>query len=251
MRKASWVLVVLLALVASSCRKKTWSEYYQLDGQQSVLVARDGEGAYESPEMDKIITALNAAPENVKEHDQALALAARLSAARDRVKAERAAVKDTVVTGAPPVMPSTTDLPSTDTPPPPPTEPVADAVDAGPSFPAMGMSLETFTAAFGKCFTAGPAVTTQDGKPAASQQVKAEPDCFARYAAGEKATSEVLFVFANGKLTGTRITERTEKSETVKVPAKQTEPIILDAGVVGVLAIPGMPTAAPEPEKKP
>jgi hypothetical protein len=250
MRKASWVLVVLLSLVGSSCRKKTWAPYYQLDGQQSVLVARDGEGAYESPEMDTIITALNAAPENAKEREQALALATRLSAARDRVKAERAAVQDTVVVGAAPVMEQRREVPTPKAPPPAPTQPTAEAIDAGPSYPAAGMSLEAFTTAFGTCFTAGPAVKTREGKSATSQQVKPEAACLSRYAAGEKATSEVLFLFADGKLVGTRITERTQKSETITVPPKQTEPIIIDAGVVGVLVIPGMPTAAPEPEPK-
>lgn len=248
MRKASWLFLVLVALSASSCRKKTWAEFYQLDGQQSVLVARDGEGAYESEDMDRIIAALQAAPENARERDQAVALAAKLTAERDRLKAARAALQNTVVTGTSPTFVPSLPTPRND---PSPTEnaPVEDA-GTGPSTPQVGMTEAEFVAAFGKCFSSGPAVSTPDNKTAPSQKLNDDPKCRALHAPAEKAETEVLFVFAGGKLSGTRMMDIVDAGMTItKVPPKQTEPIVVDAGTVQYLEVPGMPSQ-PAPEKK-
>ncbi|MFO0595804.1 MAG: hypothetical protein U0228_10880 [Myxococcaceae bacterium] len=220
--RVALVLVFLASLLWSGCRKHTWQPYYQLDGQQQVLVARDGDSGYLSDEMAEVIAALRAAPENTREHDQALALAARLEAERARVTAERK--RDTPVA----VVPTAATPPALDPPkPPPPPDEGVDAATA-PTEPFQGMTEEEFVKAFGACFSSGPADHGPDGGVATSQLVKNTPECRKRWG---KPEGETAWLFLKeGGLLGSRTTVTT------------TTTVVVDAG-------PPPPPPAPDPSK--
>lgn len=254
MRNASLLVFVLLAVVSSSCRKKTYAAYYQLDGQQSVLVARDGDAAYESPEMEQIIAGLNAVPDDAREKEQAIALVTKLNAERARVKAARDAIVNTTTTGTSPAPTPSPAFPPGETQLPPPTNndaPAADA-DAGvvyPEKPVGGMSEADFVAAFGKCFGKGADSTTQDGQKATAQVLKSDSACVAKFAPGT-TNAEVVYLFVKDRLWGSRSTEtRDAGSTTTRDPPTPPPPLVIDAGTVTGIYIPGTPTEPVEPPK--
>lgn len=191
------VLVVGLGLASTGCRKQTWQPYYQLDGQQQVLVAREGDSAYLSDEMTDVIAGLKAAPENARERDQAFALASKLEAERARVKSEREGPANTPKPVETAVAPPVLVLPK----PPPEADPV-DGGPAAPLEPVAGMSEDDFLKNFGACFSAGGAVPGPDGGAGSSQVVKDTPECRKRFGKPEGTTSW-LFV-KEGGLYGSR-----------------------------------------------
>jgi hypothetical protein len=81
---------VVLVASLSGCRKKSNPAFYQLESEQSVLLARDGDDAFASPELAAVLTKLEAFPEDALEKPRAEALVVKLKAGQARVKAERA-----------------------------------------------------------------------------------------------------------------------------------------------------------------
>jgi hypothetical protein len=234
-RTASLLVVCLLsAALLEGCRRKSWNTYYQLDGQQQVAIARDGDDAYVGEEMNGIIAALRAAPADSKEYEQALKLADKLTAEQQRVQAELDAKKK-VAAVPPPPNPVAPAFPTVAAPAPAPA-PSGDA-DAGDDEPFFGMSEADFLKAFGKCFTPGPDTTGPDGGAATSQLAKNEPAC-ARFNTPGAETSYV-FLKASG-LWGsvTKTAPRLEKVTTPPGPAQMVA--TADAGE-RIMTIPGAP----------
>ncbi len=215
------VCCLALALVSSSCRKKTYEAFYKLEAQQSSLISNDGDDAYLSPEMDVVLAGLAAVPENAREKERADALLAKLTAEKQRVQAERAAPPPTPSEpAAPPPLIATVE--------PVKPAPVAAAegpVDAGPPQPFAGMSEKAFLAAFGACFSSGPATTTQDGGAATGQVVKNDADCIKRFGTAGATTT---FLFTSAGLIGKRTETTSETKKEVKpeptAAPKPTEP---------------------------
>lgn len=222
-----------LLMVGSSCRKSTWTPYYALDGQQQVLLAREGDDGYLSPEMDGIIAGLRAAPENAREREQALKLADQLSAAQEKLRAQRAATAKVEPT------PEPRRKWETEEPRPAPAAPTAqEDVDAGQLEPWAGMSEEEFIKLFGSCFSGGPASVGPDGGAATTRLVTADPACVARFGTAGKETE---YLFLKDGLWGSRSRTRTLVPPTeAQTP---TAPRLITAADAGerILTIPGAP----------
>lgn len=229
------LVVCLLALVAlPGCKKKSWPTYYQLDGQQQVLLARDGEPAYLGEEMAGIIAALRAAPPDCREFEQATKLADKLAAEQARVKSAEDA-KKAVVAKPPPPLPRPAVDPFKPLPPAPVDAGVA--VAALPDEPYAGMSEADFLKAFGKCFTPGPATSAPDGGAATTQLVKNDPACTKWGPPG----NETSYVFvAKSGLWGSL----TRPPPTLqKVPVPPEPPKLVAAADAGerIITLPGAP----------
>ena len=153
--RASLLLCVLTFLLVSGCKKKSSPEFYRLESDQSVLVSRDGDDAWVSPEMAAIVTGLEGLAENVAEKPRALDLIAKINAEKARVLAERSQA---------PTPPPTVDpfAGRQFGEPPPESEPLPDAptdlVDAGLAAvePWNGMPEPLFVTRYGTCFTMRP-----------------------------------------------------------------------------------------------
>jgi hypothetical protein len=226
-----------LAVLSSSCRKKTYAEFYKLETEQSSLISRDGDDAYLSPEMETIIAGLNAVPDNAREYERARELSSKLQIEQQRMRAEReaAVVKPTEVDTSPPVpMPAAVVVPV--------DAPVAAAADAGPSQPYGGMPEKDFVAAFGSCFRAGAAVPGEDGGAASTQVVIDRSDCTKRFGQAG-ATTSYIFGSANG-LQGkrTEIVTETKTEKTVVTGTPPSPPAPEGAGTIFRV------TGAPVPE---
>src|SRR6185436_1608185 len=89
MRAAAVALSVCLLL--SGCRKKSAREYYRLESDYSVLVSRDGDAAYDEPELATIIEGLNAIPADALERPKAEALLATIATETLRVRKDKPA----------------------------------------------------------------------------------------------------------------------------------------------------------------
>lgn len=186
---------VLLCAALTGCKKKTATEFYRLEGEHSVLVTREGDAAYETTEMENIITGLRAIPADTVEKPRAEQLLGAIAAEQARVQREKAAV---VV--APP--PSGTDdvnarfaaiKAQRDAQQAAP-EPVA-AVDAGPQVPTepyKGMTEADFIKAFGACYERGAPVTIADGGLSTSMKLRADKKCQGQYGT-PGATTRWLF----------------------------------------------------------
>jgi hypothetical protein len=90
-RPGRWgrLLLVLLFALTASCRQKSYTPFYDLEGRQARLVMH-GDDGYVSDELDPILAGLDAVPEGCPEKPRAVALSAELKAGRARVVAERA-----------------------------------------------------------------------------------------------------------------------------------------------------------------
>lgn len=224
------VLWLVPTLLLSACKKSS-PEFYKLESQQSLLVAREGDDAWVNPEMDAIVQSLQAIPENAIEQPRAAALIAKVAAEQARVRAERAKPPP-----PPPVDPFADRYPAPSpervAPPQAPTESAEDpsAQDAGstPTQPWPGVDEKTFVAVFGNCFSAGPKATLPDGKPASSYVLATSPDCQKQHGGAKGAVTSYLFTEKG--LWG-RATQTTE---------------VRDAGTI-VIPGPPAPPAPPEP----
>lgn len=215
MRRFALALCLVLSLL--SCRKKTSAEFYRVDGEIQVLVAKEGDDAWVSAEMQALEQQLQAIPADVVEAPKVQALLAKLQAERGRVKAERdaeQAERDTANAAA-----AAANAPAAAEPTEPdPAQPTGDgddanAADAGPPadpVPTLGMPEADFLARFGACVTAGPAVAVPGGLKGASQVVSADAQCQKRLGEAGVKTS---FVFVDGKLHG----KQTETPGTVQL----------------------------------
>lgn len=193
-RLALTFLFLAGALVVSGC-KKQWAPFYQLDAEQQILVAREGEPGYLTEDMARIIAALEAVPANAREREQALALASKLKSEVARVKAEDDAAR--AKKARPVVLPP---APVAFIPPPVVAAPPPDA-GAALTEPYSGMTEAQFLAAFGtECFRAGPPENGPDGGPATTQLVLDRSKCIERFGTPGRETRYLFY--KNGGLWG-------------------------------------------------
>lgn len=212
-----FALISLCLLISfAGCRKKTSPEFFKLESAQSVLISRDGDDAYVSPEMDAIIEGLSAIPENAREKERAVELVQRLSSEKARVVAERAPKPP------PPPRPDPfagRNLNPTPVEPPPVVE--EEPVDAGPpSEPWTGMDEATFKKLFGQCFSPGPKTELPNGTPATTQVLVSKPECQKSLGARGATTS---YLFVDGGVWG-KVTETFVKLDAGQPPAPPPPP---------------------------
>ncbi len=146
----SMLLLCCLATM-SSCKPKSYPRYYELEAEQSVLIAQEGDEAYVAPKMASILAELDAVPDNAREKAKARALVATLSEAQSRVKREREARAAEVAAAAKPQAPSRG----------PWGDPRAggglpEPVERRKAVPAIGMAEASFSEYYGNCFSRGP-----------------------------------------------------------------------------------------------
>jgi hypothetical protein len=220
------LLCVSTALLMSGCRKKSNPEFYKLEADQSILVARDGDDAWVSPEMDVVLRGLQAIPEDSVEGPRAAALAAKVATEQARVKAEQAPKP----AAAPPPDPFAGRVAEPAPAPAPPAEGGATGeVDAGEiTLPFPGMDEKAFVARFGSCFSAGKPVPLPDGKVASSYVIGSSAACQKQFGS---ATGVAMYLFTEKGLWG-KATETTQ---------------IIDAGMITLPAPPAPPQPAPPP----
>lgn len=232
MRRLAILLLGLLAV--SGCRKKMAPEFYELESNYSIMVARDGDDAYASPDMDAVLAGLQKIPADTVEGPKAAALVATITAEKARVAREAKEAADALAAAAKIPEPP---APGPSLFPPPPSEP-APAVDAGPGAPPkpyQGMPMADFLKYYGECFVPGPARTIPGNPEGVSQQLKGDRKCRAEYNAVDPRTS-VFFVFVKDGLVG-QITE-TAPAQPEK---KAAPPPAVDAGNQTFLVVPGAP----------
>jgi hypothetical protein len=219
----------LMLVLLPGCRKKTYPPFFSLDSQAAVLVAREGDDAYVSEDMDAILRGLDAVPEDAREKERAVALTVSFRAERARVQRERV-VEPTAV--APVVQPPAF-RPELRAESPSAEAVDAAVVDAGPPEPYAGMPLTAFLAYFGSCFSAGPD-TTLEGQSVSTQRLNEQPECQRRHGANGEQTS---YVFVDGKVWGKR-SVRTVDAGTPRAlsPTSNSE----DAAI-RILTVPGAP----------
>lgn len=234
------LLLCVVGLLGSGCRKKSSREYYKLEADQSILVSQDGDDAWVSPEMTAIVSGLQAIPEDTLEKPKAVALLATIAAEQARVTAERVEPPK-----GPAVDPFEGRVGSTGTatatavvePLPEPPETANDAgVMPDPTQPWARMDEKFFVARFGKCFSPGPSMPTSAGGMATSQVLSSTAECQKRFGSAGAVTS---FLFTDKGLTE-KITESTVVLDggSVTIPGRQ--PPTPDPGPP-VLTIPGAP----------
>lgn len=232
MRRLAILLLGLLAV--SGCRKKMAPEFYELESNYSIMVARDGDDAYASPDMDAVLAGLQKIPADTVEGPKAAALVATITAEKARVAREAKEAADALAAAARPPEPP---APGPSLFPPPPSEPTP-AVDAGPGAPPkpyQGMPMEEFQKYYGECFEAGPAKTIPGNPEGVSLRVKDSRTCRAQYNAVDPRTS-VFAVFVNGRFVG----QLTENAPVVT--EKKGPPLVaVDAGSKAFLLVPGAP----------
>ena len=217
------IVLLCLLLALPGCRKKTSAEFYRLESDQSILIARDGDDAYVSEEMTAIVTGLDAVSEDTIEKPRATALVTTLRAEQARVALERAPKEK----GPPPPDPFAGRFQQPTAAPEPEAEvPGAVTTDAGALDLVAGMDEKTFVSLFGKCFAPGPAAKIADGGAATTQVVGSSEACVKKHGAPGAVTS---YLFTREGYWG--------KSE--------TRMVTLDAGVVFVPPPP--PTTVREP----
>ncbi len=199
------VLVLCVALLfVTGCRKKSVPEFYALESSAGLLVNRGGDDAWTSPEMDAVVTGLQAIPSGSLEAPRAAELLAKINAERARLAvetSERDRLQKERASRPPPSLAVFDARPA-------PVE-VAEPVDAGPPpepKPTAGMPLAEFSKLFGACFKAGPPLEIPGAQKASSQLVLDTPPCRKRFGTREGDTS---YVFADGKFAGTRTSKST------------------------------------------
>lgn len=210
------VLVLCVAMLAvTGCPRRSAPEFYALESNAGLLVDRGGDDAWLSPEMDAVVTGLQAIPPRALEADRAVALLAKITTERTRLAAERAE-KDRLQQEID-ARPRPTLAPFVAAPPVPTA---VEPIDAGPPpepKPTPGMPLEAFLKLFGACFKDGPPLEIPGAQKSTSQLVLDTQVCRKKFGTSEGETS---YLFAEGKFVGTR----TAMSSTT------TTVTVLDAG---------------------
>lgn len=206
------LVVVLLCLAAAlpGCRKKSAPQFYQLESTWSIMVARDGDDAYQDPVMDQVVTGLEQIPPDAIEGPKASELLAKIAGERARLAAEKAAAEKLEAAAAT----ERASLPSLFEPPAaaPAADPAAAraAVDAGPPRPFSGMTREAFQKAWGDCTEAAGELEVPGLGAMTGFAVQDRYACRQRLGVPEDARH--VFLFKDGKL-------KVERTEKVQPPA--------------------------------
>ncbi len=228
--RAALITCLLLSLTLSGCKKKTSAEFYRFEGEHSVLVSREGDDAYESPEMDEVLAGLRAIPEDALEKPRAVALVATIVSEQARVKAEQlkaaAAAAPDDVNARFEALKSARVVEELAA-----TEADAGAQAAGVIEPTKGMSEAEFLKAFGACFSRGEPFTMPDGGTATTQLLRDDAKCQAQHGTPGASTR---WLFVSGGLFAKLVETSSSKSS--------TSTSVVDAGR------PAPPPPPPEPE---
>jgi hypothetical protein len=236
MSRFVWCLVLVLC----ACRAKTAPEFYALESEATILVDRDGDDAYVSPEMKDVLARLQKISPRAIEGPRAAELIARLEAGRARLEAaqlERQRLASAVAERAARTEPVR--FPSA--PLPAPSIDAGSGVDAGrpDAMPTHGMPINEFAKQFGACFRDGPEVEIQGLKKASTKIVMDTEACRKKFGRGEGETS---YVFDEGKFAGTRHIQTTttvvDAGRAPAAPAPSQEPDF-------VIRVPGQPLPTP------
>jgi hypothetical protein len=197
MRSISLLFLVIVLASASGCRKKSAPQFFEAERRHQSLVARDGDDAYLSLDMDGVLDLLRQVPADAVEAARAQELAKTIQAAQARVRAEREAEGK-----APP--PAEEYVRADEG-----SEPVAPREETplpidGP--PPGGMPEADFTARYQGCVT-GPKEIPVDVPPgkAPAYAVRETPECQKKLF----VTGNVQFFFLEKRLAG-RVVTRTE-----------------------------------------
>ncbi len=233
------VLVVLvLGLGLSGCRKKTAREFYDLESRATILETRDGEEGLLSDEMTGIVTALKAIPPDTVEGPKARELSSNLEANRQRVMKERADAAAALAQSAaaarlPPPVEVTR-----------PVEPKTEVVgtpDAGPARPWANMTLAEFQERFGTCMEGvGEKDIPGKGRMQAWEVIRT-PTCILKYGIANEDTHH-FFLFQNGRLAEERTEQRTitiidaGRAPAVAQPEAPPMPYVMGMPVAGAEA---------------
>lgn len=217
-------LLCLGALALAGCRKKTAPEYYGWESNYSILVARDGDDAYASPDMDAIVAGLAKIPADTLEGPKAAALSAKIAGERARIAAEKeAATPPPTKEWVPPATTTTAVVKPPDKPP----------EDAGaPTAPWAGMAKAEFVALFGACMKEGKKANVPGLGEVETYVVQKTGDCEKKYGSNQPDT-DTVFLFAKDRLAGQRYETKTQ--------------VVVDAGVLPVLVDAGLPPPAEAP----
>ncbi len=230
-----FLLFLGVLFLGLSCRKQSSAEFYRLEADYSILVAREGDDAYGTGQMERILNGLENVPAEALEGPRAVALVATIKAEQERVRAERLP--------APPVQqPASPFLGVESSAAPATKEPVdSGTVDAGPPEPFAGMAEKDFLAFYGSCFEAGPA-TNIDGGRGTSHVLVARPECQKRFGTVGSTTS-YLFVGSGlwGKRTETTTWVEVDAGTRIQAVPRPSE----DETPQPLLVIPGAPMPQP------
>lgn len=224
MRTLVAVVLLIVGLGLSGCRKKAAREFYDLESRATILVARDGDDGLLSDEMTGIIAALQAISPDAVEGPKAHELWSKLESDRQRIMRARAAG---AAAGAGSAARAPAPQPIDVARPPEPKAEAPEAPDAGwPGRPWANMTLAEFQEHFGACMDGvGEKEVPGRGRMQAWEVIKT-PTCTVKYGIPNEDTHH-LFLFQNGRLAG----ERTEQRTTT----------IIDAGRAPALAQPETP----------
>lgn len=225
---------MVVVLGGAGCRKKTAPQFYDLESKYSVNVARDGEDAYSTPEMDAIVAGLSAIGDDTVEGPKAKKLLATISGERDRLKKEKAEAQKAIQTTVIPTLtlesPKNTGTASA---------PVVDAVDAGkPSEPYGNMSLTEFKAVFGLCMNDLGTIDL-GSKPGKGQGFTNQDSAQCKAQLHLDDATKVTYVFVDERLTERKV----ERTVMTIIDAGRAAPVIEEHKVEAPY-VPGMP--APE-----
>lgn len=220
----------LLGLIVAGCqRKKSHPEFYRLESTHAWLVASEGDSAYQSDEMAKVVSGLSAIPGDSTEGPKAAALKKLIEAEHRRIEAERAEETKVMANNAPQEAPA---LPTSEG-----KSPEAEELDAGPDKPWGGMAEEQFVARFGSCFSKAPPAAVPDAGVASVQQLKSTTDCQRRFGTPQASTQ---YLFLDGGMWGTKVELLAPAPRAAEKPPEKQPPPPVDAGEP-VLLVPGAP----------
>ncbi|MEW5740455.1 MAG: hypothetical protein AB1938_16125 [Myxococcota bacterium] len=253
------ILVLAVAAALSGCRKKTAPEFYELESSYSIMVARDGDDAYASEEMDRVLEGLKKIPADAVEGPRASSLVTTITTERARV-AREAQEREAALAAAEQPSQAPPSGPSLFEPIKAPAPAAgADGQDAGaiPTRPWGGMTEAELQKHFGSCFTAGPPKTIPGHPEGSSFRVNDDAACRQKFGSTDPNTSTFL-VFVKDALIG-----QTTEQKTV-IPGKPPPPgppVYVDAGSFlaipgapvpeGYPVVPGAPPGAPQPPPPP
>jgi hypothetical protein len=222
------------------CRKKTAPQFYELESKYSVSLARDGDDAYATPEMDQLVTGLSAIGEDTVEGPKAKQLVETIERERERLRREKDEAQRAI---QPTVVPTL--------PPEPVKNPGAGAgvpeaaVDAGkPSEPYGNMPLAEFRALFGACMVEVGSVDLT-GKPGKGLGFTTQDSAQCKSQLHQDDATKVTYVFADERLTERKIERTVQTIIDAGRPAPVPEANKADA----VPYVPGMPTPAQGPSE--
>ncbi len=205
------LLVLCVIVFLAGCGKKTAKEFYPAKGRYDVLVAREGDDAWLTDEMDALSKVFAAIPPRAIESPQAQALVETIAKERARVTAERAEAARAAAEQPAPEAP-VFDAPAAAETVQPATPAAPGAAEEDDS-PQGGMPLADFRSKYASCVV-DKGLIEVNGAKSPGFAVSDSPACLKQL----KAPAGTTFFFTNERLAGRVVTSVTRTT------------VILDAG---------------------